>query len=1044
MSWAEWVMHNRHIVLALLIATLLLGALARFQLPVRLFPDTDPPTVTVITEYPGMAATDVDADLTRLLEEEFAGLGGAMRISGSSQAGLSVVRIEFRYGVPSALAAVDVQNAVGRIRRDLPAGIREPQVLEFSTADKPIMTVALHSGTLALAEVRELADNAVRERIERVPGVATVDVVGAHKKELHVALRPDSATAVGVDMDHVIAALDAWNLVAPGGRVRLGAVESVIRFDDPIRSAAAAERIVLDANGGALVRLGDVADVALTTAEPRAAYRHDGHPAIAVQVLRRDDANTVDVAARVRNALDDLRVAHPQLDIVVADDDSVFTERVNADMTRTVLIAIVLTMVIVLLFLADLRQAFIIALSIPAAFLATFALMQVAGLDLNMVTMSALILAIGLLVDDGIVVLENIHRHIMQGAAPARAAVDGVSEIFGAKLGGSLTTLGVLVPLMFMAGFIGELFRPLAMTLAFALSSSFVMAVTLIPLLGAWWLRPALAVNTPGRFAARITSTFSGVRDYYMVGLDVAVRYPLRTLVASLMLLLASLGMFGMLGSEMLPRFDSGSFRVLVDLVPGAQLEQTVEAVSAAEAMLLDKPHTVDVSVQAGHEPGARAIGDRGAMAVNQAELTVNLVPRTERQQSQWQIMDDVRQVLERTPGVVLGVSREMGGTARASTAAPIVVRVSGHDPGALDRTASALLEHLAGIPGITDLYKDWALNTPELHVRLDHDRTAELGLTGARVARAVLGAMDGQIATRFRQPPLRDLDVVVRYATTDREHLEHLGDVSLSTIAGHVPLREVATLEHGVGPRVLTREDGARTLDLLGFHFGRPLSEVVADVQARLATFEPPDGYRVSLVGEQSDFDEARTEMTRALVLAAFAVYLLLAVQFRSFGLPIVIMAAIPLQFIGVVAALLVAGKYLSMPALLGIILLVGIVVNNSIILLDLARRNLSEGLDVRAAVIDAVDTRMRPILMTALSTVAGMLPLALEMAVGAERFSPIATVIIGGILTATLLTLVVIPALFVAIEDARTVSRHYLSSPLMRAELVQPDGRA
>jgi multidrug efflux pump subunit AcrB len=322
------------------------------------------------------------------------------------------------------------------------------------------------------------------------------------------------------------------------------------------------------------------------------------------------------------------------------------------------------------------------------------------------------------------------------------------------------------------------------------------------------------------------------------------------------------------------------------------------------------------------------------------------------------------------------------------------------------------------GIPGMTDLYKDWALDTPELRVRLDHERVAELGLTGAQVARAVHRAMDGQVATRFRQPPLRDLDVVVRYAEAHRLHLEDLENITLATPAGPVPLREVATLEHDLGPRLLTREEGQRTLDVLGFHLGRPLSEVVADVQARLQSFDVPEGYQVFLVGEQADFDEAREHMIRALLLAALAVYLLLVVQFQSFMHPLTVMSAIPLQFIGVVAALLVAGKYVSMPALLGIILLIGIVVNNSIILLDLTRRRMAEGMGLHAAVTEAVDTRMRPIMMTALSTVAGMLPLALEMAVGAERFSPIATVIIGGILAATVLTLVVVPALFVIME--------------------------
>lgn len=1020
--WPQWVLDHRHAVIALIIATLVLGLQARYELPVRLFPDTDPPTVTVITSFPGMAAGDVDNDLTRLLEEEFASLDGITRISSSSQIGLSVVRAEFDFETTSALAAVDVQNAIGRIRQELPTGIDEPQVLEFSTADKPIVTLALASETLPIQQVRELADNAVRNRLERVPGVAIVDIFGGHKLELHVAIDRDRLDAAGIDTTRVMTALDDWNLSAPGGRIDDGGSEAVVRFDAPLASAEDAERIVLKASDSRFVRLGDVSDVALVPGEQRSAYRHNGRDAIAVQILRRDDANTVEVAAGVRKAVADLADQLPEIDLIIADDDSVFTEAVISDMAKTVMVAIGLTMLIVLLFLAEWRQAIIIALSIPAAFLSTFMLMQMAGLDLNMVTMSALILAIGLLVDDGIVILENIHRHLTQRDISAtRAAMDGTGEILGAKLGGSLTTLGVLIPLIFMGGFIGELFGPLAMTLAFALGSSFIMAVTLIPLLAVWWLRPADRDAPQARITGELNRAMQITRRGYLAALWSALRHPIMTLGIAGVLLVASLGMLRLIGSEMLPRFDSGSFQVIVDTVPGTPIEDTLSALTGVEDVLVGREEVLDVGIRVGHEPGARSMGQRGAMSANQAEVTVSLVPRTQREASQWQIMDDVRQSLDHTPGVMLGVPKEMGGTAKSSTAAPVVVRISGYDPAELDATGTQLLVHLQGIAGITDLYKDWSLDTPEFRVHLDHDRVSELGLSATQTAATIHRALDGHIATRYRQPPRRDLDVVVRYRADQRTQVEDLESVVIRTPAGSVPLRELANLEKTTGPRILTREDGLRTLELLGYHSGRPLSAVVADVNERLASFEPPVGVTATLVGEQEDFSEARARMMQALLLSGLAVYLLLVIQFSSFSHPVTIMIAIPLQFIGVASALLIAGKYVSMSALLGIILLVGIVVNNSIILLDLARQRLQTGASPARAVGVAVATRLRPILMTALSTIAGMLPLALEMAVGAERFSPIATVIIGGIIAATVLTMVVVPTLFVLIETFR-----------------------
>jgi HAE1 family hydrophobic/amphiphilic exporter-1 len=536
----------------------------------------------------------------------------------------------------------------------------------------------------------------------------------------------------------------------------------------------------------------------------------------------------------------------------------------------------------------------------------------------------------------------------------------------------------------------------------------------LIPLLGAFWLKPQESEQASRGLRVSLNRSGSWIKDYYLAGLGWALRHPGMTLGGAVLLLIISLGMLRLVGSEMLPRFDSGDFRVLVDMVPGTTLADTLEGVRDAEQSLLAMPYLHSLSTRLGHEAGARAMGNRGAMLVNQAEMTVKLIPRTERELNQWQIMEQLREVLEQTPGILLGVPQEMGGTARASTAAPILVRISGERPEELDRLGDELLVQLAGIPGITDLYKDWSLNTPEIRVHLDDQRVAELGLSANELARAVHQALDGRIATRYRQPPWRDLNVVVRYAPQERAHLEDLENISLMTAHGAVPLRELARLEHGVGTRLLTREDGTRSLDILGFHLGRPLSEVVSDVETRLAGFAPPQGYQVYLVGEQADFDEARGHMIRALLLAAMAVYLLLVVQFRSFLIPVTIMSAIPLQFIGVASALLLAGKYLSMPALLGIILLIGIVVNNSIMLLDVAQRRLAEGWQMDAALIDAVSLRLRPIMMTGMSTIAGMLPLALEMAVGSERFSPIATVIIGGVITATILTLIVVPTLY------------------------------
>lgn len=1008
----RWVLAHRHAVLAALAAVLILGLDARFQLPVQLFPDTDPPMVTVITPFPGMAAEDVAEQISKLMEEEFAGIDGVRALRSTSREGLAVVEVEFHYHFSSAVGAVEVQNAINRIRRNLPAAMGDPQIQEFSSAQRPIITLALSSDELTLAQVREVAENRVRDRLNLVEGVAAVDVLGANRLQLEVRLQRDRLASHGVTPEQVMAALRDWNLSEAGGRGQRGRLETVVRFDAPLRDAADAADLVLQRRGDHLLRLADVAEVHLVPGEPRSAYRHDGRPAIAVQVLKRSEANTVEVADRIFALLEELGREEPAITFAVAEDDSAFTRVVISSMTLTILSAIGLTMLVVLLFLGNLRQALIVATTIPVAFLATFGLMRLGGLQLDMVTMSAIILAIGLLVDDSIVILENIHRRLEEGQSPETAASNGTGEIMAAKIGGTVTTLAVLVPLTFLGGFVGELFRPLALTLAFALSSSLVVALTLVPLLAAALLGRGPAAS---RRAGRFDRLSGGLRDIYLGLLTGGLRRPAVTFGLTIVLLLASLALIRIGGSEMMPRFDSGSFRVLLDMVPGTPLPVTLATVAEVEKVLLAEAAVTGVSTRIGYEPGARYLGGRGAMDPHQAEISVDLTPRNRRDESQWSIMERLRREVQTLPGVTLGVFQEQGGTARPTTSAPVVVEISGPDPARLAALAEGTLALLHGVPGIRDPYKNWDLDRPETRVVIDRERAAELGLNGREIAATVRRALDGETVTAYRQRDRRDLEVVIRYEPRDRHQREGLEEVLLLGSSGQgVRLAEVAAFTTAYGPRLVSRQNFRRTLEVRAWVSGeRPLSHVVDEIQRALPALAPPPGYNLAITGEQQDLAEARGRLLRALAVSALAVYLLLLVQFRSLAQPLVIMTAIPLQFIGVAAALAVAGKYLSMPALLGIVLLVGIVVNNSIILVDFVLAGRRQGLPLEEAIIAAVATRFRPVMMTALSTVAGMLPLALELAVGSERFSPIATVISGGILASTLLTLVVIPVL-------------------------------
>jgi HAE1 family hydrophobic/amphiphilic exporter-1 len=1015
MSWPRFSLKYRYTVFAILIGITILGVFARLSIPVKLFPDTDPPVITIITPYPGVAAADIAKNISKTIEEEVGAIDGIRKTSSTSQVGLSIVKAEFHYTKTTEAATLDTQNAVGRIRHKLPPQIQEPQVLSFSSSDKPILTFAISSDSLPLRQVRELADNALKDAFQRVDGVAAVDVFGGHKKQLEVILDRNQMRNYAISIDQIKQALQSWNITASGGRVDKGTLETVIRFDLSIETPDQIEKIVVASHEGRNIFIGDVGKARFLEKEARSAYHFNGETAIALQVLKRDEANTVEVAKAVKKTLTEIEAKFPLLDIQISDDDSVFTMLVIDNMTSTVLIALMLTIFVVLLFLANIRQAAIIALSIPVSFLMTFILMNFAHIDLNMVTMSAIILSIGLLVDDGIVVLENINRHIKQGETPFRAALVGTEEIFLADLAGTITTIAVLVPLMFLGGFVGKLFGPLALTLTFALTSSFLVSVTLIPLLSALWLGEDDRHHVLEKLLAPFHALLEYVKQVYLGWLRGALKYPVLTLVIGVLLMVPGVRIMASLGSEMLPKFDGGSVQVSVDSIPGTALVDTLQIVDKIEQAFLNEDGVIAVSTMVGYEAGGRYLGSRGAMGVNQAEMTVTLTPRNKRDRSIWQVMDQVRENTEDVAGITLLVLKEKGGTARSTTIAPIDVRISGPQQEVLDQIGAQVLELVQGTAGTQNVYRSWSVDSPEAKIVIDQQRASELGLDGIAIANAAYQSVVGVVATPYKQEFDQDLDISVRYAEGDRDTLNAFLDVLVFNHQGiGYPIREIGQIEEYLAPRIVTREDYQRTLSVLGYAYGRPLSGAIADIQGNLNQIMLPEGYEIAITGEQTDFKEAQIRMVRALLLGILAVYLVLVAQFRSFKHPLTIMMAIPMQIIGVALALLLAGKYLSMPALLGIILLTGTVVNNAIVLIDYILAQLRDGAELNDALVNSVSVRYRPIMMTAFSDIAGMLPLALELSVGAERFSPIATVVIGGILAATLLTLVFIPVLF------------------------------
>jgi multidrug efflux pump subunit AcrB len=1027
MSWASVSLHHRHAVWAVAIAVVVFGVLAWGRLPIALFPETAPPLVNVVTAYPGASAADVAEGVSEPIEEGVAALDGISKVSSVSQDGLSIVTAEFEYGRNVDLVAVDVQNSVTRLRSELPAAVAEPRVLKFSTSDRPVVTLAVsgRGGDVDLSRIRRVADDEIQPILQRTPGVASVDVFGGARSQVNVLVERDRLEASGLSLSEVIDAVRRGNVASPAGRVERDRREILLRFDEQATTAAGLARLPVTAGDGQRVLLGDIAQVQEGAADRRSSYRIRGREAVALQVLQRQDANTVDVVRRVEALVPDLAAAFPDLEIEVATEEASFTELVVANMGSSIVAALVLASLVIFLFIGSFRGGLIVSISMPMSFLLALSLMQLTGMELNLVTLSAVILAVGIVVDASVVVLENIARH-RKAADCDDAAVRGTDEVAFPILVGLLTTVIVLVPFLFLSGFVGQVFRPLATTMIFAFSSSLLAAVTLIPLLAATILRRESRWEV--RVAARTTRWFGHsmerVREGFMQLLAFGLQNRGILLGSTVLLLLASVALIPARGMEVLPRLDAGSFFISIETEPGTSFSETLRIVQEIEGQLDTEPAVTSYSAQVGFEPDASFLGDAGALGVQQAFLSVSLLSRKERGETIWDILDRLRWEIDGIPGIRTAVLKEVGGTAKTTTSAPITVRLSGRDLEVLDALAEEASARVRGVPGAANVYRRWSLDQPEVRLAVDELKVAHHGLSVEQLAAETFAAVQGRSVSFLNAENGAAQPIVVRYAADERVNV---ADILGVRVRPGLPLGEFVTPVPSLKANLITREDLVPTAEVLAFHHGRAFSHVMSDVEAAVESMELPPGYEIGFTGEREDLDESGGQMIRSLLTALLAVYLLLVAQFRSFVHPLTVMVAVPLVLVGVSAALLVAGKSVSMAVLMALILLVGIAVNNSILLLDFVLSARRRGVPRIQAVTDAVSIRFRPIMMTSFSTIIGMLPLAMEWALGAERFSPMAVAIIGGLTASSLLTLVVIPVFYTVMDDAGAAVRNF-----------------
>ncbi len=1004
---------NRHAVWAMVVAILFLGTVGYLQIPVRLFPDTAPPLVNVVTAWPGANATDVNQDLTEVIETELASLEGVASTRSTSQDNLSRITVEFQYGTDVRMAAVDVQNAIARIGDDLPEGANQPRVMTFSTADRPIYTVGVVADDLL--EARRLAEEVIAPRLQAVNGVAAIDVFGGHVPALLVDVDPTLAEAHHLSLQQVVQTIQTHQLSLPAGRLRGDRTDTMLRVDTQAERADELADLPVTLPDGGQLRLGNVATIYRGSERDDAWFSIDGTPAIAVQVYRSEDANTVAVVDAVEEVVAQLEEELPSLTFLPGEESASFTEQSVSNLLSNVWQALALASLLLFLFLGRARAAMITAFTMPLSFGLTFAVMWWLGMEFNLVTLSAVILAVGMVVDASVVVLENIVRLRDEGLSAEEAAREGTDQVVLPVLAGVATTLVVLVPLLSLPGFVGKVFGPLAGTLLIAFSSSVIVALVLVPIL-------SLSVGEGGRLergAATLAKPFQrameALGNLYLKVLDRGLRWRWAVVLVALLSFVSGVAGLVQAGMDVLPRMDSGAYSVSLETPSGSSLERTTAVIQAVERAIAEEPNVTLIQSQAGYEPGMKFTGGSGIMGPTQGFISVTLTPRTERSRSVWEIQEALRTAIDRIPGITNVVVKEVGNTAKPTTAAPLVVRLSGPDPLVLDTLGDEVVARLQTVDAVRSPTRGWRRDLERVVLDVEPRTASALGQSALTVARQLASGAEGIPAGTWRTPEGSTEPIEVRYARSDDPELEEMLRWPAFLRSGDiVPIGAVVRSEKRIEQGLFTSEDTRPVLDVLAQIDGRPLSKVVADTERAMEDLSLPEGYTLSIEGENHDLMESRSSILRALGASVVAVYLLLVAQFRSWMHPITVMMAVPLSLAGVSAALTIAGQPISMPVMVGLVLLVGTVVNNSILLIDVIRQHREEGMPRRDAIREGVRVRFRPIMMTSLSTVIGMIPLAAEWALGAERFSPLATAVIGGLLASTLLTLIVIPVLY------------------------------
>ncbi len=1034
-------LHNPVFATMVMLAIVVLGLFSYQRLRVDQFPNIDFPVVVITTEYPGASPEIVESEVTRKIEEAVNSIAGINALTSRSYESVAVVVVEFQLHIDGRKAAEDVREKVAAIRPTLRTEVKEPRVLRFDPASRAVWGVAVvppdpsasTGQPIDPVELTNWADQVLKKRLENVRGVGSVTLVGASRREINLYLKPQAMEALGVTADQVAAAVRSENQDLPLGAVRSLTQERTVKIEARVQRPEDFSKLIVARRAGTAITLGQVAEIKDGAQETETLALRNGQRTLLLNVQKAQDENTIDVVNGLNKTLAEIGSLVPagvRLEPVV---DASRPIRVAVDNVRRTLIeGAFLTVLIVFLFLNSWRSTVITGLTLPISIIGTFLFMYAFGFTINMVTLMALSLCVGLLIDDAIVVRENIVRHVQMGKSAYQASMEGTQEIGLAVLATTFSIVAVFLPIGFMGGIIGKFFHEFGITIVAAVLISMFVSFTLDPMLSSIWHDPAIDAHgkPPGRSLydrsiGRVTGWFDRatdrMADAYQAILRWSLLHRLTTVAMAVAVFVGSIFMVPLLGTEFVPKADFSETNVNFYTPVGSSLEATEAKAKQVDAIAREFPE-VRYTVT--------TINSGNAQGKIYASMYVRLVNRDQRSRNADEMSAALRERLRQVPGVTVtqaGLTDSVGGNKQ------IEFSLQGPDLRVLERLSQEVSKRVAGIAGLVDLDSSVKPDKPTLNVTVTREVASDLGLSVGQVANHLRLLIAGQTVGTWRAPDDQTYDINVRLSPSARDSaadLERLPLLSTGPDARIIRLNQVASIQESSGPNQINRRDLAREVAISANVYGRSVGEVSADITAALRQVDFPPGYGWRFGGSTKNMQESFGYALSSLLLAVLFIYMILASQFKSFLQPMALMTSLPLTLIGVVLALLMFGSTLSMFSIIGIVMLMGLVTKNAILLVDFAIRAREEGMERSQALLMAAKVRLRPILMTTLAMIFGMVPLAFALTEGSEQRAPMGQAVIGGVITSSLLTLVVVPVVYCYLDDLAAWLRRKMGS--------------